>query len=75
MNKEIKNKETEANASQIAAHIKNGDYNVAKDMFERHITNMKHWEALVFKDRIQYLAADAYDKAKADRLKSKEVEQ
>ncbi len=71
MNKEIKNKDTEANASQIAAHIKNGEYNVAKDMFERHITNMKHWEALVFKDRIQYLAADDYNKAKANHLKSK----
>ncbi|MCP4482210.1 MAG: hypothetical protein GY817_05410 [bacterium] len=57
MSKEIKNKETEAKASQIAAHIKNGDYSVAKNMFDRHTTGMKHWEAIVCKDRVQDLAA------------------
>jgi len=45
-------------ANQIAAHIRNGDLNVARHMFERTITDIKmpHLMAKEFKETIEKLA-------------------
>ena len=43
---------TAEEAKQIATHIVNGDFNVAKDMFERRITGLKHFEAAALRDQI-----------------------
>ena len=45
--------ELEKDAQQIAAHIVNGDLNVASDMFERKICELKHFEAVILRDKIQ----------------------
>ena len=42
----------EKDAQQIAAHIVNDDMNIAKDMFDRKVDGLKHFEAVILRDKI-----------------------
>ena len=44
--------ELQMNARQIAAHIFNEDFSHAKQLFERCISELKHFEACALRDQV-----------------------